>query len=236
MYEYKHFTDEAKRGIKGEAFFETLITDYALPHHIVGSKDLGVDYICEWVHGDNPTGILFAVQVKTSLEEKVKVTHKRKNTNRNFLEEYSITGRDDLLPKDKTQIYWKRLGIPVYIFAIIQINDHLDCYYKRFTPVITTDKHDPKDLPFYKVNSGSKFLAFAPEKEKPSGGFARDLFIDYIRWIYYKGSIAYPNPRSLGLEDYGEENIVFGELLDEYKSQVCDIYKKTKNFMEKYCL
>ncbi|MGH8067350.1 MAG: hypothetical protein ACRERE_19385 [Candidatus Entotheonellia bacterium] len=61
---YKRYTIQAKRWIKGEAFFEALISDYSLPHHIVSPKDVGIDYICEWVYGDRPTGILYAVQVK----------------------------------------------------------------------------------------------------------------------------------------------------------------------------
>ncbi len=52
---YKKYTAQAKAGIKGESFFEALVSDYSLPHHIVGLKDIGIDYICEWVYGDKPT-------------------------------------------------------------------------------------------------------------------------------------------------------------------------------------
>jgi hypothetical protein len=44
---YKHYKPEAKIGIKGESFFETLISEYCIPHHITGPKDIGIDYICE---------------------------------------------------------------------------------------------------------------------------------------------------------------------------------------------
>jgi len=70
--DYKKYTIQAKRGIKGEAFFELLVSDYSLPHQVVGPKDIGIDYFCEWVYGDRPTGILYAVQVKTFSEEKAK--------------------------------------------------------------------------------------------------------------------------------------------------------------------
>lgn len=68
--QYKKYTAQAKAGIKGEAFFEALISDYSLPHHIVGSKDLGIDYICEWVYGDKPTGILYAVNGRDKVYQK----------------------------------------------------------------------------------------------------------------------------------------------------------------------
>jgi hypothetical protein len=46
--EYKQYTNEARRGIKGEAFFETLIVDHAIPHRIARQNDLGVDFLFEW--------------------------------------------------------------------------------------------------------------------------------------------------------------------------------------------
>lgn len=61
----KSYTNQAKKWIKGEAFFESLISEYAIPHKIIMPKDLGVDFICEWVHGEKPTGVLFLAQVKT---------------------------------------------------------------------------------------------------------------------------------------------------------------------------
>ena len=56
--DYEKYTAQAKAGIKGEAFFEALVSDYSIPHHILGLKDVGIDYLCEWVYGDKPTGIL----------------------------------------------------------------------------------------------------------------------------------------------------------------------------------
>jgi hypothetical protein len=37
----------------------------------VGSKDLGIEYIGEWVYGNRPTGILYAVQVRTLSQKNV---------------------------------------------------------------------------------------------------------------------------------------------------------------------
>lgn len=51
---------QAKAATKGEAFFQALVSDYSIPHHIMGQKDIGIDYICEWVYGDQPSGILYA--------------------------------------------------------------------------------------------------------------------------------------------------------------------------------
>jgi len=129
--------------------------------------------------------------------------------------------------------------MPVYLFAVVQTaateeeDEHLDCYYKRFTRVLTSDAQQ-EDLVFYKANRGSKFIAFARE-EKRQLGFARDLFIDYMRWAYYKGSIVYLNPRTLGLNQFPKENAVFVDLLREYRERVCITYAKTRGVLEEYC-
>jgi hypothetical protein len=89
--DHKKYTAQAKAGIKGEAFFETLVSDYCIPHHIVGPKDVGIDYICEWVYGDRPTGILFAVQVKTLSAHGVRLEPIGPNKRFNELIGYRIT-------------------------------------------------------------------------------------------------------------------------------------------------
>jgi len=48
-------------GNKGEAFFESLISEYAIAHKIDSSKDVGLDFLCEWVYGEKPTQLLFGV-------------------------------------------------------------------------------------------------------------------------------------------------------------------------------
>lgn len=234
---YKKYTLQAKRGIKGEAFFESLISEYSIPHSIVGPKDVGVDYICEWVHGYEPTGILFAVQIKTFSEETASPKFVEVEARLNGLQKYMISNPHLKIDK-KTLHYWKGLGMPVYLFAIVQTTDNtghenMDCYYKRFTQVLTTGtKQD--GLGFYKVNRGMSFIAFADEHKKIQG-FARDLFIDYIRWSYHKGSITYLNPRSIGLNQFPEENSLFQDMVKEYREQVCATYSRTRDFLEMFC-
>jgi hypothetical protein len=140
--EYKKFTAQAKAGVKGEAFFESLVSDYSLPHHIVGSKDLGIDYMCEWVYGDTPTGILYAVQVKTLSQQNLAIKELGPDS-RNRLQRYEI--KHKLLKVDKkTRRYRRGLGMPVYHFVIVYSepdsqSGRFDCYYKRFTPMLTTE-------------------------------------------------------------------------------------------------
>ena len=168
MDAYKRYTIQARTGIRGEAFFELLVCNHCLPHHIVGSKDVGIDYICEWVYGDKPTGVLFAVQVKTfSKNKKYTPQYKGVEQGRNELCRYEIHNTNLRVSK-KTLHYWKGLGMPVYLFAIIQKSDNNegeipDCYYKRFTEIMTNEKMNGKyeyHSQFYRVNQGSSFIAF----------------------------------------------------------------------------
>ena len=235
---YKKYTIQAKRGIKGEAFFESLVSDYSLPHRIVGPKDLGIDYICEWVYGDRPTGILYAVQIKTFTQKTAKPQFVEIDRKLNGLHKYRIAN-PNLTIDEKTLHYWQGLGMPVYLFAIVQTSadtgdrERLDCYYKRFTRVLTTNTKQ-EELDFYKVNDGTSFIAFADPNERKLG-FARDLFIDYIKWSYYKGSIVYLKPRTIGLNQFAADDSVFIDILREYSERVCFTYTKTRDFLEKYC-
>jgi hypothetical protein len=234
---HKSFSLRAKHGIKGESFFESLIVEYSLPNHIVGSKDIGLDYICEWVHGDNPTGILFGVQIKsfTITPSRTPKLVKQCSDN-NKLDEYRIKNSLFVINKG-TLKYWKELGIPIYLFAVsINKTNQLDCYYKRFTPILTQDTLDI-DNPdfyseFYKANDSNEFLAFQNLEDK-TGGFARDLFIDYIRCNYNKGIIVYPSPRSIGLNEFPEKDAVFGELVNEYRDKIMSTYNIIKDLLEK---
>lgn len=231
--EFKKFTIQARRGIKGEAFFEALIVDYSLPHHIVGAKDLGIDYICEWINGDKPTGVLYAVQVKTFSNETAK-PEKIGVENLNGLDKYTII-HTNLNINDTTRHYWRKLGMPVYLFAVViteatdEKAEELNCYYKRFTPCLTSSAQH-ENLGFYKANQGDKFIAYKDEQERKLG-FVRDLFIDYMRWVYYKGSITYMNPRTLGLNQFGEENVVFSDITCEYEQKILEAYAKTRRFL-----
>jgi hypothetical protein len=233
--DYKKYTAQAKAAIKGEAFFEALVSDYSLPHHIVGPKDVGIDYICEWVYGDRPTGILYAVQVKTLSAHYVQPEPLGPKKGFNELNEYRIVN-PHLHIDERTLQYWRGLGIPVYLFAIVYYEPisqggQLDCFYKRFTPVLTTTRTQEQE-DFYKVNEGTIFLAFA-DRQSRRFGFARDLFIDLMRCSYYKGSISYISPRTLGLEQFPEENAVFGDLFKEYRENVYTTYAKTREYLER---
>ncbi len=231
---YKKYTDQAKRAIKGEAFFESLVSEYSLPNQIVGLKDIGIDYICQWVSGNKPTWILYGVQVKTFSKKSAKPKHKGKEEKGfNELEKYEINN-SNLQIDTNTLHFWQTLGMPIYLFAICDEGKELSCYYKRFTPVLTQENVDQSQMFFYKVNQGSSFFVFA-DSEKRTGGFARDLFIDYIRWNYYKGSIAYFNPRSIGLKQFPDhKHVIFKDLLDIYKGKILPTYDQMRGFLERY--
>jgi hypothetical protein len=56
-------------------------------------------------------------------------------------------------------------------------------------------------------------------------GGSIDLFIDYTRWNYFKGSITYLNPRKLGLQEFPEEG-VFVDFFAEYYQQIINTYNR----------
>jgi hypothetical protein len=231
---YKKYTLQAKRGIKGEAFFESLISQYALANHIVGPKDLGIDFICQWVYEGRPTEILFAVQIKTfDVDNCRPESMGKKDENGNNLEMFTIKNPNLRIKKSALLNYWKSLRMPVNLFAMCDEGDQMSCYYKRFTPVVT-ESRDQDELCFYKANEGTSFLAFA-DQTSGKGGFVRDLFIDYIRCCYFRGLLAYVNPRSIGLKQFPEDYAVFQDLVPSYEKEILRTYQQTKKFMERYC-
>jgi hypothetical protein len=230
---YKRYTAQAKSGIKGEAFFELLITDYALPHRIVGSKDIGVDYICEWVYGDKPTGVLFLVQVKTFASTSVKPILVGINEGYNCLEQFEIH-RESLKIEPKTLQYWKGFGLPAYLFVVVYGANsvEMECYYRRYTqPLTSTLLPDPSGeyyQGFYKVSDGNSFLAFK-DPEIGKDGFARDLFIDHVRCCYSKGQITFIDPGGMGLKF---PNYPFIDLFKEYEDQIRRTYNDTSKYLK----
>ena len=231
------YAANAKTCIKGEAFFESLIAEYAIPHHIEGPKDIGVDYICEWANGDAPTGILFAAQVKT-YEVKKKSAPKSMgviNPTHNALEAFSICNTN-LTIKQSTLDYWTGLGLPAYLFVVALTKGGRSLYYKRYSRILI-DHIDPKGEHFYRVDDNAhRFKAFAKEETRVQGfqGFARDLFVDLMRWSYSKGSIAWVNPRKLGLLQFPEEENVFDEFVETYKLQITETYSNMKKHLKKH--
>jgi len=233
--EYKKYTIKAKRGIKGEAYFESLISDYSIPHRVSGSKDVGIDYFCEWVFGDMPTGVLFAAQIKTFSEDNITKKYRGVAKEFNGLSKYRIA--NSLLKiSRKTLEYWKGLAIPIFLFVVTvktkSKGESLNCYYKRYTPSLSSNKK-LKGAEFYeeffKVNKNNTFLAFK-DPVRRTQGFARDLFIDHIRWNYCKGSIAYLNPIHIGLNQFPEDNI-FPEFFNQYKVPILETYAKTQSYL-----
>jgi len=233
MESSKKYTIQAKACIKGESFFESIISDYCIPHHITGPKDIGLDYICEWIHGDNPTGFLFGVQVKTfSIKSCIpKLTNNRYKYNN--LEVYSINN-PNLKIDLNTLTYWKNFGFPIYLFVVVIDRESNICYYKRYSPYLTKD-FNYNEVKFYssyfKVSDGNKFIAFSDPQNKILG-FTRDFYIDFMRCHYSKGNISYINPRKIGLQQFEENNAVFGDLFGEYKEILTLEYLKARTFFE----
>lgn len=200
-HDYKQYTEEARRGIKGESHFESLIVDHAIPHRIARQNDLGIDFLCEWIYGDRPTGILFSAQVKSTTSDKV-ICEAGEKSPLNGLLKYTLKKAEKV--DERTINYWKGLGLPAFLFYIIE-NEcngaaHLECYHKRYTPLL--DGHPSPDdkigtRAFYQVSKGGKFLSFA-DFQKEIGGFARDLIMDYVRLSYFKGYVVQLTPSQLG--------------------------------------
>ena len=191
------------RNRKGEAFFESLIVDYAIPHRIARQNDLGVDFLCEWIHGDRPTGILFSAQVKTTTAELVQPAFVRQSE-LNGLDIDTLAGADKV--DHRTINYWQGLGLARRSYlSSSKANQgaELACrrYYKRYTPPSSTGFPNTEDKTgsrsFHLANNEATFRAFA-DSETQIGGFARDLIIDYARLSYSKGHIVQLTPRQLG--------------------------------------
>jgi hypothetical protein len=235
--DYKKYTEAARRGIKGEAFFESLVVEHAIPHRIARQNDLGVDFLCEWIYRDRPTGILFLAQVKTTTRDLVKAEFVCQS-NLNGLAKYALTGADKV--DDRTLNYWKGLGLPAFLFCVIENGSSLDCYHKRYTPLLD-GVPGPDDAigskSFYLVSNGSRFLAFA-DPEKEIGGFARDLIIDYARLAYSKGHVVPLTPSQLGFwpfENKANPDVVrcFGELVGWHQNKIRETCEWTLNLLSR---
>lgn len=214
----KKYSESNKKGNKGESLFESIVGDYVISHKI--TKDIGIDFLCEWVNGEDPTGIVFAVQVK-NFSSKL-ATKIGKDRRLNLLDQYKI--EPSITINSRTQEYWRLLGMPCYLFVIIQNNKSVDLFYKRYTPIVEGKAIEPRS-PFYKANDDLQFLAFA---EDSIGGFARDLYIDQIRVNYYKGLIVYLNPRRLGLKQFPDtdRDVYFKDIFEEYKANFEETYRQ----------
>jgi len=223
--DYKKYADSAVKGIRGEAFYESLVVGHTIPHRIARQNDLGADFLCEWVCGDKPTGLLFLAQVKMTTTDQV--TPKRTGQGLNLLERYTLTGIEKIDPE--TLAYWKGLGFPPFLFVVIENKSTklLECYYKRYTPLLdgqSSEDDQTGSRAFYHVNDGNTFRAFA-DPDQRLWGFARDLIIDYARLSYSRGYIVRLRPSELGFwpfptRAHPDHLHVFDELVGWHRKQI----------------
>jgi len=221
------YTVDMQKGNMGESFVMSMLSKHALVNRITGANDIGLDFLCERIHQEEASGILFAVQVKTTNRKVVEIKEKGIDKGLNNLKKFTIKYKTsgEMCPKIEpdTLEYWKNFEIPIYCFVVVENGaDNFDCYYKRYTPILHENdmKKAEKEACLYRIyKSGDRFLVFSDE-EKQIGGFVRDLFIDYIRCKYYKGHLAYLNPRIIGLNQFPANNQVFIDLYKEYKQKI----------------
>lgn len=217
-------------GNRGEAFLEFIMSKHCLMHRIVGYKDVGIDYICEWLKGNIPSRILFGIQVKTSERKDIKLIGKGKNKGLNELERFLIKPLPFTI-KPETFAYWEGLEIPLYLFSIIRNSENnFNGYYLRLTPILHKKNNNKNKLEeikkgvFFKANKNSDFIDLV-KKKKMSGGFVRDLFIDSVRCSYQNGNISYRNPKDFGLDNWPKDIVIFPDVLGEANT---DYIKKVK--------
>jgi hypothetical protein len=68
--DYKKYTESTRRGIKGEAFFESLVVDHAIPHCIARQNDLGIDFL----YKTNPDAVYYFGELVARHRKKIKAT------------------------------------------------------------------------------------------------------------------------------------------------------------------
>ena len=137
MAKLPQYTKEKMKGNIGEALVQYLLSDFCLVHKIDGSNDIGNDFICELIRDENPTNLLFYVQLK--------YTDRKPHIKRETLE------------------YWKGSPIPVYLFWVkdkhrvlpVISAEHFsrsEKKYKRYTPFLHSERrHSNEDFkPFNK--------------------------------------------------------------------------------------
>lgn len=161
-------------GNKGEAKVEVVLSENALVHRIDGTKDIGLDMLCEWVSGEESTQLLFGVQVKTRSRAKLKSIQEQSSLN--LLKE--LSGSANIQIEEKTLDYWRGFNFPVFLFLVDPSDWKI--YYKRYTSILH-GLTDSTTEPFYQVtDDDGNFLAYVHGYDK-TGGFCRDLFID-LKW------------------------------------------------------
>ena len=220
--------DSYRIGNRGEAYLEFIMSKHCLMHKIAGYKDIGIDYLCEWLVENNPTRILFGIQVKTSDINNVELNNLGRNKGLNGLEQFEFA---KTIPSWKIKLetinYWFGFEIPLYLFFVLKTDSSFNCYYQRLTPILHKKDQDKaveeiqnyKNNALYQANDDkSEFRAIVDRRGRDGrgkdGGFARDLFFDSIRCSYYTGSLKYRYPRDFGLKGW-EGNGTYADILGE---------------------
>ncbi len=221
---HKKYIKEQQLGNKGEAFFENLFSEHALVHKIDRSKDMGLDFLCEWVHGESPSQLMFGVQVKTrSVKGSVRI--RGTGVSRlNALPQYKINVSLNI--NRPTLEYWRGFDFPIFLFLICPIKNGVRVFYKRFTPILHRTAKEGEEH-FYGVNKGNKLSAFEKKQDGRSGGFCRDLYIDHLRCQHNKGMLTGIDPQDLGLKGYRKGEL-YSDVLDKYKSKIKATLEKYK--------
>lgn len=207
-------------------------------HRVSGYKDIGVDYFCEWLHEDTPSGVLFGIQAKTTEKQDIKLVNIGINRRLNELDKFQIQGSFPFTLKESSIRYWETLEIPLYLFIVIKNNaDIFNCYYSRLTPILHKNNISSKDKikrvkksDFYLANNSSTFHA-KKLKIRMDGGFARDLLMDHIRCSYKNGSVLYKNPNDFGVN--WPTNKLFPTILGEDNTDYTSRLKSTLLLLEK---
>jgi len=202
-------------GNRGEAYLEFIMSKYCLMHKIAGYKDIGIDYLCEWLVGDSPTRILFGIQVKTSDISGVELQHLGRNKGLNGLEMFKFTNTTPSWKINENTInYWFGFEIPLYLFFVLKNNSSFDCYYQRLTPILhkkdkgkaVVEIQNYKNNELYKANDDKSEFRAIVDRGRKDGGFARDLFFDSVRCSYYTGSVKYRDSDEFGLKGWEGDN------------------------------
>jgi len=225
-------------GNMGEAYLEFIMSKYCFMHKIVGYKDMGIDYLCEWLNGNAPSRILFGIQVKTTERDDYKIDPKGGSSELSGLEIFSIKPLPFKKIELKTVEYWKGFNIPLYLFVVKKDDDEFNCYYSRLTPILHKNKsvdelwEKIKNADFYKASEKSNFKLITKRNGR-DGGFARDLFIDSVRCAYQNGSTYYKDAKEFGLNKWPENDAVYIDLLTEKETEYKDKLKKGLSLLER---
>jgi hypothetical protein len=228
-------------GNRGEAFLEFIMSKHCLMHKIAGYKDIGIDYICEWLVENSPTRILFGIQVKTSDIIDVELTPLGRNKGYNGLERFKFAKTAPSWEiKRNTINYWFGIDLPLYLFFVLRSNSCFNCYYQRLTPILhKKDKEKAaeeiqnyKNNELYKANDDQSEFRAIIDRHGQDGGFARDLFFDSVRCSYYVGSLRYRDSLEFGLKGW-EGKSIYADILGEndcpYMEKVGESLNSLKN-------